>query len=209
MSLIVSLTGTGLAVSAARNASHKSSINLSGQLAAESEESDLTDPVTASRLAVAAWRISPTAQARESMLDVLAQPDRGVLAAAADQSAVAFSPDGKILATAGANVRLWNVASHRQIGSPMRVDRQSAIAVVFSPNGKILATADTNPNPTSPSQVSVRLWDVATHRQLGSLIPARPGGFGSMASARTGGYWPRRAIACGCGTWPPTDSSAP
>ena len=174
--LIVSLTGTGLAVSAARNASHKSSINLSGQLAAESEESDLTDPVTASRLAVAAWRISPTAQARESMLDLLAQPNRGILAAAADQSAVAFSPDRKILATAGANVRLWNAATHRQLGPPMRVGRQSFIALAFSPDGKILATADTNPNPASASQnqVSVRLWDVATHRQLGS--PMRVGG---------------------------------
>src|SRR5215469_17143274 len=77
--LIAAVAGAGIAAAAARNASQQRTIAVSGQLAGESEALDAGDPVTASRLAAAAWRIAPTAQARDSMLDVLAQPDHGVL----------------------------------------------------------------------------------------------------------------------------------
>ena len=77
--LIAAIAGAGIAAAAARNASQQRTIAVSGQLAGESEALDAGDPVTASRLAAAAWRIAPTAQARDSMLDALAQPDHGVL----------------------------------------------------------------------------------------------------------------------------------
>ena len=56
------------------------------------------------------------ALARLSLLDVLAQPDRGVLTTPGDSmNAVAFSPDGKTLATVGSNsrIRLWDIATRR------------------------------------------------------------------------------------------------
>ena len=54
---------------------------MSVRLAAQSTALEAADPVTAALLAGAAWRIAPTAQARYSLLESLAQPVRGILAA--------------------------------------------------------------------------------------------------------------------------------
>ena len=55
--LIASVAGAGIAAAAARNANQQRTVAVSGQLAAESEALDAGDPVTASLLAAAAWRI--------------------------------------------------------------------------------------------------------------------------------------------------------
>jgi WD40 repeat protein len=67
---------------------------------------------------------------------------------------VAFSPDGRMVATAGDDgaVRLWDLATGaelRQVGGPD--DRLSGVA--FSPDGKLLAAAG--------NDADIRLWDLA------------------------------------------------
>lgn len=59
-------------------------------------------------------------------------------------AAVAFSPSGQILATAGDDAQLWNVATHRQIGAPIQPDGLDVSGLAFSHNGRILATASSN-----------------------------------------------------------------
>ena len=163
--LIAAIAGAGIAAAAARNASQQRTIAVSGQLAGESEALDAGNPVTASRLAAAAWRIAPTAQARDSMLDALAQPDHGVLPADTGGNfpvtQVVFSPDGKTLATVGGDsgARLWDLATHAQIGTPL--GRSVATAAAFSPDSKTLATAGDGAS---------RLWDLATHAQIGAPL---------------------------------------
>jgi WD40 repeat protein len=75
---------------------------------------------------------------------------------------LAFSPNGKILVTADTDgtARLWNVATQRQIGAPIRVKGKRINDVAFSPSGRIVATAD--------SDGTARLWNAATHHQVGA-----------------------------------------
>src|SRR5262249_7111383 len=75
----------------------------------------------------------------------------------------AFSPDGKILAAGGMDnrVRLWNVASGKELNS-QHGGHQAAIGqVAFSPDGKTLATA--------AADQTIRLWNAATGKELRQL----------------------------------------
>jgi WD40 repeat protein len=69
---------------------------------------------------------------------------------------VAFSPDGRLLASAdrAGTVRLWNPATHRPIGAPIQTGAQNGVhGVAFSPDGRLLASAD--------GDGTVRLWPVS------------------------------------------------
>ena len=74
---------------------------------------------------------------------------------------VAFSPDSKLLATAGNDIRLWDVANRRQLGEPLEGHEGDVNSVAFSPDGRILASAG--------SDKTVRLWDVGSRRPIGVL----------------------------------------
>ena len=119
--LIAALAGAGLAVRSARDdASRQRTETRRSGWPRRARRWSAADPVTAALLAGAAWRIAPTAQARYSLLQSLAQPVRGVLAARSGEvTAVAYSPDGKTLAAAyrDGTIRLWDIASHRLIST--------------------------------------------------------------------------------------------
>jgi WD40 repeat protein/tRNA A-37 threonylcarbamoyl transferase component Bud32 len=72
---------------------------------------------------------------------------------------MAFSPDGKIVATAGKDsAQLWDAVTTKPIGSPLQ-HKNMVTTVVFSPNGKVIATAS--------EDNTARLWDVATLKPVG------------------------------------------
>jgi len=123
-----------------------------------------------------------------------------------DASVVAFTPDGRTLATGGheGKIMLWDTRTGRQLGPPLVGHASGVASSAFSPDGRLLATVDGE----------AILWDVAAHRQIGTALPIRskgphavaflPGGSQLAVTAPNGSVlmwdvnpasWRRRACA--------------
>jgi WD40 repeat protein len=86
-----------------------------------------------------------------------------------DVAGIAFSPDGKTLATASRfaeqeQVKLWDLETAEPQATPLPGHRQEAGVVAFSPDGKRLVTLAATPY-TKGIPPEVRIWDVASRRQ--------------------------------------------
>jgi WD40 repeat protein len=140
----------------------------SARLAAAADGVRGRDPVLGMLLSVAAGRLSPTAEARSSLLASAADlavaafhdPDRGpdvVRALSADgRSLVSVSPD---------EVRVWDVATGRRTGgfAGLGLSGRRLRQAALSEDGRLLAVADSQ---------GVGLWELATGRPAGLRMPA-------------------------------------
>jgi WD40 repeat protein/predicted Ser/Thr protein kinase len=84
--------------------------------------------------------------------------------------AVAYSPDGKILAAAcSRGIKLWDAATGKALATFVEKN-QPVNCIAFSPDGKVLAYG-TGVNRVSGSERGVvKLWDVASRKELITLL---------------------------------------
>ncbi|MFI0482846.1 hypothetical protein [Actinomadura sp. 9N215] len=164
---VLAVIAATAAVRAAGNAGDQRRLAVSRQLAVQSGAAGDAD--VSALLAVAAWESAPTPEARYALIASAARPGRGKLTGHGDAvRTMAFSPDGKTIATASDDrtVRFWDSASHAQLGAPLGPPRDSCSTMKdldFSPDGRTLAVACLD---------TVTFWDVASHRPHAAPVEA-------------------------------------
>lgn len=102
--------------------------------------------------------------AEVKLWDTAAKAERGPLTGHTNKVfSVAFAPDGKMLATGGADhtVRLWDLAAGKE-RLVLQGHADAVSSVAFSPEGKTVVSASMDR--------TVRLWDVATGKERGHLV---------------------------------------
>ena len=144
------------------DAIHQNHVAESGQLAAQATNTSYTE--LASVLALGAYRLSPTLEARSAILTVAGSHQLGgeLVGPTLGVTRVAYSPNGKVLAAGSVDgtIWLWDTANHRHIGHPLvgrRNDRIDGLA--FDPIKPILASVGIDGD--------LRLWDARTETEIG------------------------------------------
>ncbi|MGI5430422.1 XRE family transcriptional regulator [Streptomyces sp. CA-179760] len=180
--LVVASVTAFLAVRAQRIADTQRDA-VSSQRAAEKTAALRTlNPALAAQIGLAAYRLSPTPEARGSVLSTFATPYATTLTGQAGMvDALAFSADGRVLVTGGTDraLRLWRASDPhhpRPLGVPLRSG---------SPVRAVAVSADARRLAAGGADGRVLVWDLADARRP-RLLARLPGGKGQVVSLAFG-----------------------
>jgi WD40 repeat protein len=181
--LVLALGAAALAITQQRIAEERQRIATARSLLTQAESASAVDPPISVRLAEAAFRTHPSAETRAGLVSLILRNPFATSLEAHTGAAydVAFSPTGRILATAGGDskVNLWDFSDPvrpNRLGDPLTGHTGAVKVIAFAPDGRILATAGED----SP----INLWDVtapATIRPLTNQPLAQAGGVEALA----------------------------
>lgn len=139
------------------------------------------DPALAVQLSLAAYRMTDSPEARDSLLNMFTTPYAVRLTGHTDLlQQVTFSPDGTLLATASndSTVQLWQTSAGHAVELATLTGFTGLIrSVAFSPDGRTLAAT----GRANKDHTAVRLWDIADPRRPRAL-PDPPLSDGSVQS---------------------------
>ncbi|PVF91890.1 WD40 repeat-like protein [Serendipita vermifera] len=98
----------------------------------------------------------------------------------ASVSSVAFSPDGRQIASGSTDrtIRVWDAKTGQPIGEPLRGHTQSVYSVVFSPDGQQIASGS--------DDKTIRLWDAKTGHPIGQPLQGHTHWISSVAFSPDG-----------------------
>jgi WD40 repeat protein/energy-coupling factor transporter ATP-binding protein EcfA2 len=155
--LLLATTGVSIAaLQATSEATNQRNTAISQKVAQDVRRLRFTDPALAAQLALAAYRLSPTTDARSALLSSFTPSYATRLTHHHDHvNAVAYSPQRKLLASAGKDrkVQLVDVTDphHPRETFSLTTHTDNVTHVAFSPDGTMLATAGWDR--------TARLWD--------------------------------------------------
>ena len=159
-------------------------------LAAEARLSLGRQPALALLQGLQALKQADTVEAEGSLLSALQYDPRiaSYLPVGAPATSVAFSPDGRLLASGADNntVVIWDVRRREPLGEPLRGHGKAVTSVAFSSDRKLLAIAS-NDN-------TVILWDLQRRRPIGTPLVGHNGAVTSVSFSPDG-----RVLASGSG----------
>ncbi|MBM7516706.1 nSTAND1 domain-containing NTPase [Nocardioides nitrophenolicus] len=142
---------------------------LSRQVAVTAQGLVDSDPSVAALLAVSAYRVAPTLEARSAVLEIGHEPLPQRILGGAGSKAVALSADGGLLVTSDAVAGTVELLARDRSGSYRHAGTlelgEETYALALAPGGRVLAAGGTD--------TKVRLWDVsdpAAPRALGDPL---------------------------------------
>jgi WD40 repeat protein/class 3 adenylate cyclase len=165
MALVIALVAGLVAFVQRGHARRSATVAQAGRLAAQSREVAAEHPDRALLLALEAGRLDDSIDTRGALLGALEHASRvraWLQGFASPVNHPAFSPDGRLLATVTfRGTTLWDTATWRPVGPPLRSSQGGWAGADFSPDGRTLAIAG--------GKGRVELWNVSTRKERREL----------------------------------------